>query len=66
MTVDLNFLHFLVTVIVLLFLIIPRVAQHYKKVNKYDEAFSKPWGLIGFVSKDGEYITRVPSQKGDN
>lgn len=66
MTIDLNFLHFLVTVIVLLFLIVSHTVKYYRQREKFDEAFSRPWGLIGFVNKDGRYISRVPNKRRDN
>lgn len=63
MTVDLSFLHFIITVSVLLFLIVSHYASYQKKRRKYEESFSRQWGLMGFVSKDGRYISRVPSRE---
>lgn len=64
-TIDLNFLHFIVTVCVLLFLIVSSYANYHKKRRRYDESFSQQWGLVGYVSRDGRYISRVPSKQED-
>lgn len=62
MTVDLDFLHFIVTVVVLIILIVSSASRYHKRVRKFDEALSRPWGLVGFVDKEGRYNSRVPSE----
>jgi len=58
-TVNLSVIHFIATVIVLLFLLVSAAKKWTEREKRADEVMNRQWGLQGYVNGEGRFISRT-------